>query len=174
MQNLFSYPIVVDDLPATERKYHLKANEDELEYLKEVLQVEGVKSFSAEIMLKLYKKEHRLDVWGSVSAELELKSVISLENFYKTYTPQFKIYYDTKATMKEIKELEIDFNEDEPDIVIDGKIDLGQIAIEQVALVMDDNPRKEGEVFVFKSEFDEKDTEALNPFSVLRKLKKEE
>ena len=122
--------------------------------------------------LKLYKKEHRLDVWGRVDAELELKSVISLENFYKTYSPEFKISFDTKATLKEIKELEIDFNDDEPDVVVNGQIDLGQIAIEQVALVMEDNPRKEGEVFVFKSEFDDEDTESLNPFSVLKKLKK--
>ena len=172
MQNLFSYPIVVDDLPSTERKYHLNADKQELDYLKGVLQVEGVRSFGAEIMLKLYKKEHRLDVWGRVDAELELKSVISLENFYKTYSPEFKISFDTKATLKEIKELEIDFNEDEPDVVVNGQIDLGQIAIEQVALVMEDNPRKEGEVFVFKSEFDDEDSEKLNPFSVLKKLKK--
>ena len=103
---------------------------------------------------------------------MELKSVISLENFYKTYSPEFKISFDTKATLKEIKELEIDFNDDEPDVVVNGQIDLGQIAIEQVALVMEDNPRKEGEVFVFKSEFDDEDTESLNPFSVLKKLKK--
>lgn len=172
MQNLFSYPIVVDDLPSTERKYHLNADKQELDYLKGVLQVEDVRFFNAEIMIKLYKKEHRLDVWGRVDAELELKSVISLENFYKTYSPEFKISFDTKATLKEIKELEIDFNDDEPDVVVNGQIDLGQIAIEQVALVMEDNPRKEGEVFVFKSEFDDEDTESLNPFSVLKKLKK--
>ena len=172
MQILFSYPIVVDDLPSTERKYHLNADKQELDYLKGVLQVEGVRFFNAEIMVKLYKKEHRLDVWGRVDAELELKSVISLENFYKTYSPEFKISFDTKATLKEIKELEIDFNDDEPDVVVNGQIDLGQIAIEQVALVMEDNPRKEGEVFVFKSEFDDEDTESLNPFSVLKKLKK--
>ena len=59
-----------------------------------------------------------------------------------------------------------------PDIIIGGKLDLGQVAIEQVALVMEDNPRKEGEVFTFKSEFDEEDTEKLNPFNVLKKLKK--
>lgn len=48
---------------------------------------------------------------------------------------------------------------------------MAQIAIEQVALVMEDYPRKEGEVFEFVSEFDEETTKAQNPFSVLAKLK---
>lgn len=172
MQNLFSYPIIVDELSASEKKYTLDANNQDLEYLKEVLKVEAVKQFHAEIYLKLNKKEHRLDVSGLVDAELELKSVISLENFNKHYNPEFSLVYDTKATMKDIKELDIDLEEDEPDIIIDGQIDLGQIAVEQVALVMEDNPRKDGEVFVFQSEFDEEDTQKLNPFSVLKNIKK--
>lgn len=172
MQNLFSYPLNVDELTASEKKYHLEANNQDLDYLKEVLKVENVKSFSADIRVKYNKKEHLLDVWGNVSAELELQSVISLENFYKTYKPEFSVVYDTKATLKDIKELDIDIDEDAPDILLDGKLDLGQVAIEQVALVMEDNPRKEGEVFIFKSEFNEEDTETLNPFNVLKKLKK--
>lgn len=172
MQNLFSYPIIVDELSASEKKYTLEANAQDLEYLKEVLKVESVKKFRAEIKLKLNKKEHRLDVRGIVNAELELQSVISLENFYKSYDPEFAIFYDTKATLKDIKDLDIDLEEEEPGIIIGGQLDLGEVAIEQVALVMEDNPRKEGEFFVFESEFDEEDTQKLNPFSVLKNLKK--
>ena len=85
MQNLFSYPLVVDELTASEKKYHLEANGEERAYLKDVLKVEGVKSFAADIRVKYNKKEHLLNVWGTAEAELELQSVISLENFYKTY-----------------------------------------------------------------------------------------
>ena len=75
-------------------------------------------------------------------------------------------YREQKALLDEDMDAEV------PDIVEDGKIDLAQIAIEQVALVMEDYPRKEGEVFEFVSEFDEETTKAQNPFSVLAKLKK--
>ena len=68
--------------------------------------------------------------------------------------------------------MEISFEDDLPDIVIDGQIDLGQIAIEQIALAMEDYPRKEGEVFSWKSEFDPQDDERRNPFKILEKLKK--
>lgn len=83
MQNFFSYPIVVDELSQFEKKYTLKASAKELLYLAEVLKVPSVRSFDAEIMLKLKHKEHRLDVWGRVRAELELQSVVSLENFFR-------------------------------------------------------------------------------------------
>ena len=59
-----------------------------------------------------------------------------------------------------------------PEVVIGGKIDLGDIAIEQIALRLDDYPRKEGEEFSFISEFDEEDDVKNNPFAVLAKLKK--
>ena len=173
MQKNFSYPIVVDELTRTEKKYHFKASSKDLEYRTEVLQVPSVKSFEAEISLKNNPKEHILNVSGKVRAELELESVISLEHFIKVYEPEFSLVYDTAMTYKEQKALLEDDNAtDFPDIVENGKIDLGQIAIEQVALVMEDYPRQEGEVFEFISEFDEETTKAQNPFSVLAKLKK--
>ena len=58
------------------------------------------------------------------------------------------------------------------DIIENGQIDLAEIAMEQIALVIDDFPRQENESFVFKSEFDEETTRAANPFAVLQKLKK--
>lgn len=173
MQKNFSYPIVVDELSRTEKKYHLKAEGRDLEYLTEVLQVPEVKSFESEILLKNNPKEHILNVSGKVRAELELESVVSLEHFTKVYEPEFSMVYDTQMTYKEQRALlEDDNGADVPDIIENGKIDLGQIAIEQVALVMEDYPRKEGEVFEFISEFDEETTKAQNPFSVLAKLKK--
>lgn len=173
MQKNFSYPIVVDELTRTEKKYHLKATNKDLAYLTEVLQVPAVKDFEAEILLKNNPKEHILNVSGKVRAELELESVVSLEHFTKVYESEFSLVYDTQMTYKEQRALLEDDNAaDVPDIVENGKIDLGQIAIEQVALVMEDYPRQDGEVFEFISEFDEETTKAQNPFSVLAKLKK--
>ena len=59
-----------------------------------------------------------------------------------------------------------------PDIVTNGEINLADIVMEQIALVLDDFPRKEGEIFKFQTEFDEETTQAQNPSAVLAKLKK--
>ncbi len=172
MQKDFSYPLNIDELNRHEHHYHLQADALQLKTLTTILQVENVKSFVADIYLKLDIKQHRLDIWGKVEAELELKSVISLENFIKKYETPFAYYFDTEATYKDIKEMEQGINDDVPDVIENGKIDLGDIAIEQLALVMEDYPRREGEKFYFTSEFDEETTRRANPFAVLQKLKK--
>ncbi len=172
MQNLFSYPLVVDDLTASAKKYHLTAKKEELSYIREVLKVVDVKSLSAEINVKCNKKEHQIKVWGTADAQIEQTSVISLENFIKPYHTEFEMLYDTELTVKELREIEISINDEVPDPVINGTINLADIAMEQIALVLDDFPRMEGEVFEFTSEFDEETTKAQNPFAVLAKLKK--
>lgn len=172
MQNLFSYPIMVDDLTTASKSFQLQADKAQLAYIAEVLKVVSAQKFSANINVQYLKKEHLVEVSGDVVAELELTSVISLENFKKKYQSEFTIEFDTKANIKNTPEEEIDIEADMPDPVIDGKIDIAEVAMEQIALVMDDFPRKDGEEFHFNSEFDEETTQAMNPFSVLAKLKK--
>ena len=172
MQKLFSYPIFIDDLSSAARKYKIEASPKDLVYLTEVLKVPAVKSCQSNINLQYDKRAHRLDVQGHVSAIITQESVISLELFDKTYTGDFSLFFDTTATYKDIRELDEEMGDEIPDIIIGGKIDLGDITIEQIALLIDDYPRQEGEVFSFKSEFDEETTQASNPFNVLKKLKK--
>lgn len=172
MQKDFSYPLKIDALNQQEQHYRLCADAEQLNTLTEVLQVENVKSFVADIYLKLNLKQHCLDVWGKVTAEVELQSVISLDKFSKKYETPFTYHFDTQATYQDIKDLEAGINEDVPDIIDNGQIDLANLAIEQLALVLDDYPRQEGEEFRFESEFDEETTKQANPFAVLEKLKK--
>ena len=84
MQKNFSYPLIVEDIAAAEKKYRLTADAADLKELAEILQIPSVKSFSAEIYTKMNKKEHLLRVWGRVKAELELQSVLSLDYFCKS------------------------------------------------------------------------------------------
>ena len=172
MQKDFSYPLNIEDLNQQEQHYKLKANNEQLRTLCDILQVEDIKKFEADIFLKLNLKQHKLDLWGNISAIVELKSVVSLENFEKDYNVDFNYCFDTKATYKDIKELEPSIYDDVPDVIDNGKIDLANIAIEQLALQLDDYPRKDGEKFEFVSEFDEETTKQANPFAILEKLKK--
>jgi len=172
MQNLFSYPLKIDELAAAPRRYTLTADEKQLAYIADVLKIAGAKSWTADMTVQMRKKEHSLTVKGKIHTQLELTSVISLENFVKTYEPEFEIVYDTALTPKDLEEMEFDFNDEVPDVVINGQIDLAEIGLEQTALVLDDFPRQDGEVFEFKSEFDEETTKKANPFAALEKLKK--
>ena len=171
MQKDFSYTLKIDDIKQNEQKYFIKADTEELKLLKDILKVEDVQSFAADIALKLSRKAHRLDLQGEVRADLILKSVISLENFSKTYIVPFSYRYDTSLTYADLKEMDAGINDDIPDIIENGQIDLVQVSLEQLALAMEDHPRKEGEIFEFQSEFDEETTLATHPFAALKKLK---
>lgn len=172
MQKDFSYILKIEDLAQSEQHYTLKADKQDCRVLQDILQVEDVKAFEANITLKLNRKAHRLDLRGEVRATLELKSVVSLENFTKEYVVPFSYWFDTSLTYEEIKDMDLGINDEIPDIVENGQIDLAQICIEQLALAMEDYPRQDGEEFEFQSEFDDETTKAAHPFAVLNKLKK--
>lgn len=173
MQKIFSYPLKLEDMSKNTQTYLLKASPEELEFITDVMRVPAVKSFAATVNVELNGREHRADVWGNVKADVEQESVVSLENFVRHYATDFALVFDTKMTLSEQMAMELE-NEDAdvPDILNDGQVDLAAVAMEQLALILDDFPRKDGEVFNFESEFDEETTEKSNPFAVLKNLKK--
>lgn len=173
MQKKFSYPLKIDELTQNEYVYKIEATADELVDICSILQVENVNSFSAQLHLKLNLREHLLRVWGNVKASLVLQSVVTLNNFEQKYDVPFELFFDTKATYRDIREIDNGINDDIPDIIENGTINLADIAIEQIALQIDDYPRAEGEIFEFKCQDDEGEaTEKENPFAVLQKLVK--
>ncbi len=172
MQKKFSYPLKIEDLDQNEHKFDINADKNELVDIREILKVESVKYFNAEIYLKRHNKQNLLSLWGIVRTDIELKSVISLNNFLRYYEIPFELKFDTKATYKDIAEMNADIDADVPDIIENGTIDLADIALEQVALNLDDYPRAEGEVFDCTKYADFTEDERENPFAVLAKLKK--
>jgi len=171
MQKNFSYPLKIDELNQNQYKFVLQADKEELQNVADILKVESVRRLHADIYLKRNIKENILKVWGTVEARIELKSVISLENFFRNFKIPFELIYDTKATYQDILEMNTDINDDVPDVIINGTINLADICIEQIALNLDDYPRAENEVFNYSDYDDSQPPEKENPFSVLKKLK---
>lgn len=71
-----------------------------------------------------------------------------------------------RAANDEAAEVEVSLDDDAPDVIEDGRIDLGQYAVEQLALALDPFPRKPGAEFVQPEEPAE-----ISPFAVLKGLK---
>jgi len=172
MQKNFSYLLNVDDISSAEKKYKIRANASELQQITQILQVPEVQEFEANIYTKHQNKNTLIDVWGHVKSVITQQSVISLEYFNKEYNTEFQLQFDTSLTENQVREMEEDGVENIPDVVTNGNIDLCQIAIEQIALILDDYPRQEGETFNFTSEFNDDDIKQENPFNILAKLKK--
>lgn len=172
MQKKFSYTLKIDDLNQNEYKFNLVADQDELKDIAQILKVESAKFFNAQIRLKLNNRTHMLTLWGNVQAELELLSVISLKKFTKFFDVPFELHFDTKATYKDIWQMAPSINDEVPDIIENNTLNLADIALEQIALNLDDYPRDEGEVFNEKKYSLADQDQKENPFAVLSKLKK--
>lgn len=172
MQKDFSYLRQVDDISTSQKLYKVNATPEQCRIIAEILQVPAVKDFSAHIYTKRQNKSPLIDVWGNAKALITRQSVISLENFDKLYQTDFALQFDVTLTENQVREMEEEGIENIPDVVMNNQIDLYQLALEQIALILEDYPRQEGENFTFTSEFDAETTAQANPFKILEKLKK--
>lgn len=99
---------------------------------------------------------------GRVTATLEQICGITLERLPVGIDQRFAVEL-VEVTAPEPDEVEVTLDDDAPDVVEDGRIDLGQYAVEQLALTLDPFPRKPGAEFVQPEEPAE-----ISPFAVLK------
>ena len=103
---------------------------------------------------------------GRVRASAVQTCGITLEPLPVEIDQRFSIDLVEAVDPIETDEIEITLDDDAPDIIEDGRIDLGQYAVEQLALTLDPFPRKPGAEFVQPEEPAE-----ISPFAVLKQFK---
>ncbi|MEG1453147.1 YceD family protein [Brevundimonas sp.] len=105
---------------------------------------------------------------GRVRAEAVQACGLSLEPMPVTVDRDFTVNFvhEAEPQNNEDGEIDIELDDNFPDVIEDGKIDLGQHAVEQLSLSLDPFPRKEGAVFVQPPEPVE-----ISPFAALKALK---
>ena len=102
---------------------------------------------------------------GRVRAELAQTCGITLEPLPLTIDEAFSFQL-AEPVDEESDEIIITLEDESPDVVEDGQIDLGQYVVEQLALHLDPFPRKPGAEFVQPPEPTE-----ISPFAVLKQLR---
>lgn len=104
---------------------------------------------------------------GQVTAVAEQVCGITLEPLPVQIDERFSIDL-IEASVREPDEVEVEvsLDDDAPDVIEDGRIDLGQYAVEQFSLALDPFPRKPGAEFVQPDEPAE-----ISPFAVLKAFK---
>jgi len=102
---------------------------------------------------------------GRVKAHAVQTCGLSLEPLPVDVDRRFSIQL-TEGAPEETDEIEVSLEEDDADLIEDGKIDLGQYAVEQLSLSLDPFPRKPGAEFVQPEEPGE-----ISPFAALKALK---
>ena len=103
---------------------------------------------------------------GRVRASAVQTCGITLEPLPVEIDQRFSIDLVEAVDPIETDEIEITLDDDAPDVIEDGRIDLGQYAVEQLALTLNPFPRKPGAEFVQPEEPAE-----ISPFAVLKQFK---
>lgn len=127
------------------------------------LDLQALDSFTAD--LELTPSASGWTLSGRVRAEVVQTCGLTLEPLPATVDQRFSLGLTEAAEPSEDDEIDITMDDDSPDPIEDGRIDLGQYAVEQLALALDPFPRKPGATFVQPPEPVE-----ISPFAALKAL----
>lgn len=128
------------------------------------LDLASLDTFTAEVELAPSPAGWRLS--GRVRASLAQTCGITLEPLPLEIDAPFALNLAEAAEEEESDEIVITMDDESPDLIENGQVDLGQYAVEQLALRLDPFPRKPGAEFVQPPEPAE-----ISPFAVLKQLR---
>jgi len=170
----FSRPIALDRIGLKEKAYEISADDKERVALAERLGIPAVKSFDATIRLRLTGGGGLVRLSGHIKAELTQICGVTLEPIPTSVEEDFSRVFSVEAA-DEMAEVVIEMDEDDvPDPIEDGHIDMGEAAAEHLALAMDPFPRAPGAAFETPEEPPEEPVEKPSPFAGLAALHKKE
>lgn len=157
----FSRPFQVDRVPALGSHERIAADEKECAALAKRLGLPRLYSLGG-LLKAVPWRGGGLKITGTLKAEVDQVSVISLETFTSTLEYTIERYFLSPRVGNSTTEEDVDNIEH-------GIVDLGEILAETMALELDPYPRKEGEVF---DDIEEQPEPAkISPFTALSKLK---
>jgi uncharacterized metal-binding protein YceD (DUF177 family) len=179
----FSRPIAVESVGEGGQRLKFEASAAECAALAQQDGLEALRDLVVEA--ELYRRgRDRLLARGRVKALVTQTCVVTLEPFEAPVEESFEIEFAPQseaeaAYEKAMAEIEaardkaaaLAAQPDPPDPIIDGKVDLGSIAAEFLALGLDPHPRKPG--VSFEEIVDPSAEEKVSPFAALERLKKD-
>ena len=128
------------------------------------LDLQALERFVADLELRPVHEGWVLS--GRVTAHVVQSCGLTLEPLPADIDRTFSIRMVESAPEPEAAEIDLSPDEEEVDLIEDGRIDLGQYAVEQLSLALDPFPRKPGAEFVQPEEPAE-----ISPFAALKALR---
>lgn len=173
-----SHPIRVEAIRQRGTEIVLKAEPQQLAGIAAMLDLASLEALEARYTLT--RNGDRVKLEGRIAAELHQTCVVTLEPFPVRLDVPVKLDFAPQddallaARRGDADDAEIDIEvllneEDPPEPIADGVIDLGAITLEFLALSLDPYPRKPGVSF----EAPAAESGDLSPFAALAKLKRD-
>jgi uncharacterized metal-binding protein YceD (DUF177 family) len=158
----------VEAIPQDGQTLAIEASPSEREALALLYRIPAIAALTATLRVER-AGQGGARVMGAVHAEFTQVCVVSLEPFAATVDEDIDVKFapqpegnSGRRPLRETETVSI-ADEDEPDPVIEGKIDVGALAAEFFALALDPYPRKPGVEFAAPAE----SARAYSPFAAL-------
>lgn len=167
----FPRPVLVDIIPTRGMDMEIEANAAERSALAERFVISEVRSLSASVHLQAIAGGTLFRVDGRLRAEVVQACVVTLEPLEEKIDETFTM---TFGGSEESDSMELDLSPDEddpPEPLIDGAIDLGEVVAEHLALALDPFPRKAGAVMAKITDEPIEVENKVSPFAALAGLK---
>lgn len=169
-------PVLVDDIRDDGKSLvEVEATPAEREALAAAYDLPAIASLTAH--LSLSKRGPVIRVVGTLNARLTQICVVTMEPFDSDMSDDIELEFAPPAYVTEawerLAQLEASGSTEEapepPDQILDGKIDLGALTAEALALALDPYPKKPGAAFEGPTDAGPRPEES--PFAVLARLK---
>jgi hypothetical protein len=160
--------VTVDDVPPEGLDVTVEATTEEREALALLLGLPAVHALTGTFSVK--GSPRRLRVVGRVDARVRQICVVTLDAFEADLSEDVDITFaepQPPAADVAHPHTELSLERDLPDDIVDGKIDLGALTAEFLALGLDPYPRKPGVSFSYES----REQPEASPFAALSRLK---
>jgi len=165
--------LAVETVPDTGLDINVSASEAECDVLTEACGLVAVHDFEADFQVRKLDQT-RFKITGNLRACVTQTCVVSLEPFETLVRADVDVDFaplsqlaSSKMTLGGASAAAFLGGEDPPDPIIDGKIDLGALALEFLILNLDIHPRKPGASFEGMDVGGEP-ADKNSPFAVLR------
>ena len=159
-----SRPVSIERLPAEGLDVSVDTTPEERAALARDFKLPAINALTGRYCLT--GTPERIRVEGTVSANIRQICVVTLEPFDSDFEEAVEVDFASMADETGSTD-DAQPVEDRPDEIVGGRIDLGALTAEFLALGLDPYPRKPGVDFSFESD----DEDTPSPFAALKTLK---
>ena len=180
------YLIDADDVEGKPLRLSISPDEDQKAQLVNRLNILGIESLEADLSLKREQGNMVIHVEGHIKAQLKQSCVVTLEPLDTQVDETFEAWFadpDQAVTLAKAKhdrltktggaEVPVLDERDDPEAIIDGQIDLGELVTQHLSLAINPYPHAEGVHYEYGDDEPKKVPEEFknNPFAALKDWK---
>ncbi len=178
----WSFPIPAEDIPASWKSYALTPTTEQSKAIAKRLDLISLDALDADVRVE--RKGHVVEVEGKFKAKVTQKCVVTLEpleaeledSFEAWFADQEQVVSFKKAqhealNKKEMMDLPMLEENEDPEPIEDGHIDLGELVVQYLSLSVNPYPHKEGVEYENKEpehKRPQRETLRPNPFAALK------